>query len=491
MKCALIIPAWRPEQIFPAGTAGSQLNYWQPLGILYVAAALIKAGHEVRFLDGAFLRRQEILARLADWKPAFAGIYATTFGWPEALSTAAAIKRLDASVFTCVGGPYPSAAQQRCLEDDGACIDAVIAGEGEETAVELLDRLQSGAKLDGLRGLVFRQGSAIVGNPPRPLVEDLDSLAFPARHLLEQKSRYLPPPALYRKQPVAVVMTSRGCNRRCLFCYQIDRHREAGVNGVRFRQVDDVLDEVEDCLRQDYREIKFIDDSFAADYHRAMEMARKIKARGLDFPWFASACANQVDKPLLEAMKEAGCWAILIGAESGVQRNLNTLRKGITTDHIRQAVGAAKQVGIKVHTPFLFGIPGETHDDALQTIAFAIELAPDLASFHALTPFPGTPLFERLDEYGTVSGDLTDFTYQGAVFVPHSMTREDIQALRRLALKRFYSRPSFLLKRLLAIRTVNDCKVAFGGLRSLAALWKSGPVQDGRRSVAGHSLGTP
>ena len=167
------------------------------------------------------------------------------------------------------------------------------------------------------------------------------------------------------------------------------------------------------------------------------------------------------------------------------------MRKGITTDHIRQAVGAAKQVGIKVHTPFLFGIPGETHDDALQTIAFAIELAPDLASFHALTPFPGTPLFERLDEYGTVSGDLTDFTYQGAAFVPHSMTREDIQALRRLALKRFYSRPSFLLKRLLAIRTVNDCKVAFGGLRSLAALWKSGPVQDGRRSVAGHSLGTP
>jgi radical SAM superfamily enzyme YgiQ (UPF0313 family) len=309
---------------------------------------------------------------------------------------------------------------------------------------------------------------------------------------LGEKSRYVPPPAMYRKQPVAVVMTSRGCNRRCLFCFQIDRRREAGVRGVRFRNVDDVLDEVESCLRQGYREIKFIDDSFAADYDRALEIARKIKARGLEFPWFASACANQVDKPLLQAMKDAGCWAILIGAESGVQRNLNTLRKGITTDQIRQAVGAAKEVGIRVSTPFLFGIPGQTYDDALESIAFAVDLAPDLANFHALTPFPGTPLYERLDDYGTVAGDLTDFTYQGAAFVPHTMSRGDIQALRRLAFKRFYSRPSFLLRRLLATRTVNDCKVAFAGLRSLAALWTDGRLfQDGRRSATSRGPGAP
>ncbi len=489
MKCALIIPDWTPEQIFPAGTAGSQLNYWQPLGILYVAAALIKAGHEVRFIDGAFLTRDEILDRVTDWKPTFVGIYATTFGWPAAAATAAAIKRLDAGIFICVGGPYPIAAQEQCLQDDDAGIDAVISGEGEETAVELVERLCSGAELDGVRGVIFRQGARIVRNPPRPLIEDLDSLAIPARQLLGEKSRYLPPPAMYRKQPVAVVMTSRGCDRHCLFCYQIDRHREAGVKGVRFRAIDDVLDEVEMCLRQGYREIKFIDDSFTADYDRALEMAHQIKARGLEFPWFASACANQVDKPLLRAMKDAGCWAILIGAESGVQRNLNTLRKGINTDHIRRAVGAAKEVGIKVSTPFLFGIPGETYDDALQSIAFAIDLAPDLASFHALTPFPGTPLYESLDDYGSLVGDLTDFTYQGAVFVPHTMSREEIQALRRLAYKRFYSRPSFLLKRLLAVRTVNDCKVAFGGLRSLLALWTEGRLfQEARRAA---SLGTP
>ncbi len=103
MKCALIIPPWTPAEIFPAGTAGSQLNYWQPLGILYVAAALIEAGHEVRFMDGAFLTRDEILARVADWKPGFTGIYATTFGWPGAVATADAIKRLDPAAFTCVG----------------------------------------------------------------------------------------------------------------------------------------------------------------------------------------------------------------------------------------------------------------------------------------------------------------------------------------------------------------------------------------------------
>jgi len=385
VRCALVFPAWRPEELFPRETAGSQINYWQPLGMLYIAACLLKAGHEVRVLNGAFLTHEEILRQLREFKPRFAGIYSTTFGWHKAKRTAADIKRLDPSIFTCAGGPYPIAMQEQCLHDC-AHFDAVGTGEGEITVPEMLERLESGLSLDGVLGVAFRRGAEIIKNPPRPLIEDLDALPFPARELLGDSGKYLPPPATYKRTPVTVMMTSRGCRRRCIFCFQIDKERKSGLRGERFRSVDNVLAEIELCLKQGYREIKFLDESFSADYDRAMQLCQAIRARRLDFTWFASACVNMVDRPLLQAMKDAGCWAILMGGESGAQEHLNTLRKGETLAQMRAAVRAAKDVGLTVSMPFLFGLPGETFEDGLKTIEFALEIDPDLANFHCLTP---------------------------------------------------------------------------------------------------------
>ncbi len=471
MKCALIHPAWLPEEIFPSKTVASQINYWQPLGTLYVGASLLKAGHEVKFFNGAFMSHEELLCRVKQFKPAFAGLYSTTFGWPKAVNTAAALKKLDKQLFTCVGGPYPIAMQEQCLSDGGENIDAVITGEAEHTIVELLSRLQDGKDLRGVQGVVYWHGTKIIKNPPRPIIEDLDALPFPARELLGDVDQYIPPPATYKRKPITILTTSRGCNRKCIFCFQIDKNRKSGTRGIRFRSIENVMQEIELCLKQGYREIKFIDDTFAADYDRAMQICQQIKARGLDFTWFASACINQVDKALLQAMKDAGCWAILFGADSGVQKTLNSLRKATTLDQIRKDVRAAKEVGLKVSTPFIFGAPGETYADGLKTIEFAIELDADLANFHALTPFPGTWLYDNLDKYGTISGDLSHRTYQSAAFTPYTMTRDEILTLRQLAFRRFYSRPAFLLRRLLEIRTLNDCKVAVRGLKSLFWLW--------------------
>jgi radical SAM superfamily enzyme YgiQ (UPF0313 family) len=219
-----------------------------------------------------------------------------------------------------------------------------------------------------------------------------------------------------------------------------------------------------------------------------MEICGEIRKRGLRFTWFASACVNQVDKPLLQAFKDAGCWAVLFGAESGVQKNLNTIRKGTTLEQIRAAVKAAQEVGLKVSTPFMFGIPGETFEEGLETIEFAIKLNPDMANFHAITPFPGTYLYDNLEKFGTLSDDLSDFTYQGAAFIPFTMTREQILQLRQIAFKRFYTRPSFILKKLLELRTWNDFMVAFKSARSLFWLWtKSGIF--GERFVKGKKTG--
>jgi len=466
MKCALIIPSWSPEDIFSSKTAGSQINYWQPLGTLYVASSILKAGHDVRFLNGAFMTHSEILQNVSEYKPDFVGLYSTTFGWNKAVRTASDIKQI-LNVFIAVGGPYPIAMQEKCLMDSMA-IDSVVTGEGELTVVEMLERLSHGESLAGVEGAIFRDADRIVKNPPRSLITDLDSLPSPARELLSNANDYIPPPATYKRKPVAVIMTARGCNRRCIFCFQIDKERK---HGVRYRSVKNVMQEIELCLRQGYREIKFIDDTLAADYDRAMQIAKEIKARKLDFTWFASVCVNQVDKPLLRAFKDAGCWAILLGAESGVQKNLNAIRKGITLEQIRIAVKDAKEVGLTVYTPFIFGIPGETFEEGLKTIEFACELNPDIANFHALTPFPGTELYDNIDKYGSMSGELTDFTYQGAAFMPYSMTRQEIAMLRQIAFKRFYSRPKFIFRRALSLRNINDVKAAAKGFKSLFWLW--------------------
>lgn len=442
-------------------------SHWQPLGTLSVAAAMQQAGHEVEFLNGAFLSREEIMRAVAAAAPEFVGLYSTAFGWPKAKQAAAEIKKVLPEVFVTVGGPYPIAVGEACLAD---CpwVDAVVTGEGELTVVELLERLSARTSFSGVVGLAFREAGQIIVNEPRPLITDLDGVPFPARDLLGEAGHYIPPPATYRRKPVAVVMTSRGCNRKCIYCFQIDKERRSGI---RYRSIANVIEEIELCLSQGYREIKFIDETLAGDYDRAMQLALAIKERKLDFTWFASARVDQVDRPLLQAFREAGCWAILLGAESGVQKNLNTIRKGISLEQIRLAVRAAQGVGLKVFTPFIFGIPGETFAEGLKTIEFACELNPDVANFHSLTPFPGTELYDNLEKYGTVSSDLGDYTYQGIAFVPHTMSRDEIASLRQIAFKTFYSRPKFLLRRILALRSINDLRAAFVGMRSLFWLW--------------------
>jgi radical SAM superfamily enzyme YgiQ (UPF0313 family) len=467
VKCGLVIPAWAPAEIFPSRTAASQINYWQPIGTLSVAASLRQAGHEVRFFNGAFESREAILRGLAAFAPRVVGLYSTAFGWHKARQAAADVRELLPGALVVVGGPYPTYAGAACLREEPA-LDAVVVGEGEDAMIEIAARVAQGADLAGIPGVGFRRGAEVVENPPRPPIPDLDRLPFPARDLLGDAGAYVPPPATYRRTPVAVMVTSRGCNRRCIFCFQMDRARR---HGIRCRSVDNVMTEIRQLVAEGYREIKFLDDTLAADRARALELARRIRAERLDIVWFASACVHQVDRELLEAFRAAGCWAMLFGAESGVQKNLDALRKGITLEQTRRAVRAAKAAGLRVHTPFIFGIPGETYEEGLETIRFAIELDPDIASFHALTPFPGSELWERRHELGTVADDLAAYTYQGAAFVPHTMTREQIQQLRQMAYRAFYSRPGYLVRRTLGIRSFHEVTAAWRGARSLVALW--------------------
>jgi len=343
-----------PEEIFSSKTASSQINYWQPVGTLSVAAVLRKAGHEVRFINGAFLSHEQVLAEVSRFRPDLVGLYATTFGWNKARTTAADLKRrYRRDCFIVAGGPYPIAVQDRCLVDADIDIDAVVTGEGEYTMLEIMDRLKNGENLKGFpasctgkacasSGTLRGRSSPISTPCPSPPGSSwaMRTATSPAGHVPEK--------ARGRNDNLAGL-------QQALHLLFSDGQGAEKRDPLQERR--NVMEEIELCIRQGYKEIKFLDDTFAADYDRAMEIAREVRRRGFSFSWFASACVNQVDRPLLQAFKDAGCWAILFGAESGVQKNLDTIRKGTTLEQIRTAVRTAQDVGLKVSTPFMFGIP--------------------------------------------------------------------------------------------------------------------------------------
>lgn len=492
LKSMVILPSWKPDDIYPSKIASSAISYQHPLGPLYIATCIQEAGHEVELVDGAFWTHGEILDKVRRLRPGFVGLSANASMWTKAMKAAAGIKAIDPSIHVSAAGPYPSAVQEKSLEQCPE-LDSIVIGEGELTVPELMARLEQGESLTGVAGVAFRAADGtITVNEPRPLIEDLDIIPIPRRELLGDFDKYESPPGNYRRKPIAIVMTSRGCPARCIYCFQMKGERR-----IRYRSVDNVVREVEELVNHyGFREIRFLDETFTADRERVMELLRRFRELRLDFSFFVSSRVNTVDYELLREMKKAGCWAILFGAESGVQKNLNTLRKGVKLEQTRTAVAAAKKAGLKVTTPFIIGIPGETYEEALETVEFAVRLDPHVANFHTMAPFPGTELYDHIEKYGTMSSNTDDYTFEGGAFVPHSMTREEIERVRTIAFRRFYSRPGFILRRLLAVRSLYDLKTVTKGARSFFWLWARGdtlsmkrPEPRGRGNKAGNRRG--
>ena len=469
MKCALVVPPWRTEEIFLSAFSRSMRSYQEPSGPLYIGATLLEAGHETVLLDGALLNLEEILAGLDAARPEFVGIYVCAPLWKAAKELVRAVKRRTPGVFVGVGGPWPSSMGARCF-DDCPELDAVFLGEGEFLAVETVDALERGISLVGIEGLIFRDPAtgAVVENGDRAPIEDLDALPFPARGLLGDNIQLCSlPPGGYRRKPVAHLIGSRGCTNRCIYCYHYERKPR-----IRYRSPESMVAEMEECVeRWGFREIRFLDDNFAGDRDRVLRFCALLQERGNRTPWYVSCRVDTMDGELLHAMKRAGCWAILYGIESGVQKNLDMLRKNVTLDQVRRVAAETKKAGIKMFTPFMFGIPGETFEEGLETIRFAIELDPHYANFNCLTPFPGTWMWDHGHEYGTMVRDPARLTFQGSAFIPDTMTATELEDLRRIAFRRFYSRPRFMLRWLLQLRSLEDASTLMKGGLSFLVLW--------------------
>jgi radical SAM superfamily enzyme YgiQ (UPF0313 family) len=457
-----MMPAWHPEDVFAKEFVDSQLTLWHPTGLMYVAASLQEAGHEVKLADGAFLSRDEIRRVVKEFKPGFVGLYSNIPLWEKTKNIIEDVKEIDPSIVTAVGGPTAIGLRRQLYEKTDA-LDLIFTGEGEESAPKAIERLETGEDLSDVESLIFRRNGDVVENPIGSPIKDLDNLPYPSRELLGDLTKYIPAPSTYKRLPIATIISSRGCTNRCIYCFHIYDDRK-----IRYRSAKGIVDEIEYCVKKyGVKEIRFFDDNFCGNYDRVMEFCDLMDERKINISWYCNARVDFVDYKLMKRMKETGCWCILFGIESGVQKNLDMLRKNITIEQIKKSVKEAKKAGLEVYTPFIFGIPGETYEEAMKSIDLAIELDAHYVNFHTLAPFPGSELYDNVDKYGTMTGDENDYSFERAGFIPRTMTREEIFELRKKAFRKFYMRPSYILKRLLRSRSKEDLRTLLTGAKSL------------------------
>ena len=408
MKVAIIAPPYPLEEA-PA----------PPLGVSYVAAAFEAAGCRVRIIDYIVSRYtpEKLKRELDAFEPDVVGTTSVTMNFPGAADIIRTAKKHRPSILTVMGGPHVSFDAARTLEAYPE-IDLLVLGEGERTIMELVPSLADRSGWPGIRGLAFRQDDTTVVTGPRELIEDLDSIPPPARHLL--------PLSRYRALgfPVSII-TSRGCPNACIFC----QGRRMVGKKVRYRKVEYVMDEIEQILSYGISRINVADDLFTSNRARVREVCGQILARGLDFKWSAFARVNTVDRETLELMRDAGCDAISFGIESGNQEMLRRVKKGITLEQARNAVKLCKEAGILAHASFMVGLPGESPESLRDTAEFSKSLG-IAYGYHFLSPFPGTDVREKIEGYDLeiLTDDWTRYDANSAIVRTSRLAPEEMDA---------------------------------------------------------------
>jgi radical SAM superfamily enzyme YgiQ (UPF0313 family) len=435
-----------------------ELHIVPPLGLLYIAGALERAGHRVEILDGEVeqISMAEAAREAVSRKPDLIGTGATSVDFHLAEKFAREVKS-HSDIPVVLGGPHATVLPEEVLSKS-PWFDFLVRGEGEETVVELAQAQQSsrarGLKgssqktfgLEGILGLSYRKNGQAIHNPERPLLPFKEGHPWPARHLLKHDAYRFPVPRKGMRR-MTVVQAARGCPYGCIYCYKMFGTR------TRQRPVGDVLNELEHIVSELGCEwVTFVDDTFTLNSSRVIEICEGILDRKLRFNWLCLARADTVTRPMVQAMKVAGCTMISLGVESGNNRILTAIGKGETRDDFRKAFDILREERMEARGSFILGLPGETVETLRESIRFAGELDMDRAFFNVATPYPRTPLWDFAEQgHGMrfTTRDFGAFTRWGnAVIELPGLSAPDLKRHQRQAMATFYSQPRVIARHL-------------------------------------------
>ena len=427
-----------------------------PLGIVYLGAVSEKAGHQVTVIDcqAEKLTPEDFRSCLAQTPSDVVGITATTLLYKSAMQLITISKEVQPTAVTVLGGSHGTFWDENALKEYPS-LDLVVRREGEQTFIELLSKLESNSSLASVLGITYRSGDKIVRNADRPFIMDLDAIPFPAIHLLPLKN------LKHNGKIIFPLVSSRGCVYWCDFCSTV---RMFG-RGYRMRSAKNVVDEMQ-LIHDTYGvdQVTFYDDAFSVDRNRVMKICEELRTRKLHLKWDCGTRVDMVDRELMTAMRDAGCFAVWLGVEAGTEAILSVMNKKIKLDQTRQAYKIAHDIGLMTIANVVLGFPGETEQTAKETIRFVKELKPEDVGFYIATPYPGTPMYELVKKNGWLR--VTDFDkYDTATptFETPQISMQKLVELRAKAYQDFYLRPGYVMH-----------MVRKGGVYGMAAVKTSG-----------------
>ena len=423
-----------------------------PLSLAWVAAIAEQAGHEVIIIDSRTLRlsKKETLKRLNLFKPDIMGFMMTTYMFPDTLEWIRYLKN-NLNIPVVIGGynlrVYPRESVSFSEIDFGVLEHAYY------TIPALFKELvKENPNFDNVPGLVYKKNKKVIVTPHFQKI-DFNKFPNPARHLLSNE--------LYAEFPTerknfTVMVTSLGCPYNCRFC-------EAGNTNYNARSPEIVINEIEECYyKYNIREIDFFDYEFTCDRERVLKICNLIKERNINISWACRSRVDTVDKVLLEKMKEAGCSRIYFGIESGVQEILDKVGKGVTVKQISNIIDICGDLKIKTLGFFLIGAPGDTKEIIKKTVKFAMGLNLEYVQFSKCLAKPLTSLWEDL-----ISKTGVDYWKEWVLgretdrVLPRpwtELTNDDIDRLTKWAYIKYYSRPLFIVRALLNLKSFVEFK---------------------------------
>ncbi len=424
-----------------------------PLNHLYIATTLRAAGMECEFVDAGMEPAiwNQVSSKLDQY---FAvAILSSTQSFGNDVKTLKAMKQQTPNLKSILFGSHPTFMPRYCLAED--TVDFVVLREPEFIIRDLAVKLRDGLDWREQPGIGFMDKGSVIINPAYPYIP-MNELPIPDRSLLPRNADYFNP--VVKRVPYTTMQSSRGCPAKCCFCTVPYFYGKK----IRCRSTENIMEEIRLLLDQGYREIFFRDETFSAFKKRNLEVCRTIIAEKLDFCWIANARTDMIDAEQIEAMRDAGCHLLKFGVESGSQRILDRLCKGITLEQTKEAFRLCRKYGIDTHAHVMLGCPGETIDSLNKTIKFVKKIKPATASFGICTPYPGSPLFNEVAEKHPEIRDGSDadlsrlhtqafFNETFTELTPKQLEKYVVRAYRK-----FYFRPSYLWGRLRKINSLGE-----------------------------------
>jgi radical SAM superfamily enzyme YgiQ (UPF0313 family) len=369
-------------------TAKVEVPSIPPLGLAYLAAVLRENKHDARIIDYDLERDQidSFEQTIHSYKPDIIGLSAMTLQINNAYLLAQRIKQVSKEIIVVFGGAHPSALPEQTLQEARGNVDIVVIGEGEMT---MLDIVQS-KPLKDINGIAYTEDNSVVKTAPRSFIADLDSLPLPARDLLKINNYRGWGPL--RTTPSTHLISSRGCPFECVFCSE----KAVFGRGYRARSAEKIVGEIQSLVTTyGVKELAFYDDLFTLDKKRVIEICDELDRKKIKINWKALSRVNTVDFEMLSRMRQAGCWLISYGFESGSPEVLSAIRKHQTVEQSVNAAVLTRNAGIKFYGFFMIGNIGETQTTVLRTISLARRLKPDYLQFTIVRPDPGSYLYDK------------------------------------------------------------------------------------------------